>query len=442
MFERNGELYRAVNQSYKSSYDHLLSSSLYTKLVELNLMIPFKEVDSTSFNIPGVYKLLKPEQIKFISYPYEWAFSMLKDAALLTLKIQALALDYGMSLKDASAFNVQFRNGKPVFIDTLSFELYTKNQPWIAYRQFCQHFLAPLALMAHVDPALNRLFIPYIDGIPLDLAKRILPFRSRFNIGLYLHVFLHSKAQKKHENSTIRLASTKRKFSVSDMRSLVEGLKSSVKSLKWNSNRTEWIDYTDNAHKQEYTDFKTKIVSDWLEELKPEFIWDLGANTGHYSRLSAKNGTDIISFDFDPACVERNYNMAKTNNETKITPLFLDLLNASPGIGWGGTERLSFYERKLPDLLMALALIHHLAISANITFEMMASNFSRLSKNLIIEFVPKEDEKVKILLLNRKDIFEKYTVNKFESSFSKYYHISQKIPSNCNERIFYLMKRK
>jgi ribosomal protein L11 methylase PrmA len=443
MFEFDGELYRAVNHSYKSAYDHLLSSGLYQVLVDRELLVPFKEEDPVQFGLPGLYKVLKPERIRFISYPYEWAFNMLKDAALLTLDIQKLALEHGMSLKDASAFNVQFQNGKPVFIDTLSFELYPIGRPWVAYRQFCQHFLAPLALMARVDLNFNRMFIIYLDGIPLNLAAKMLSYWSRFSLGLYLHIFLHAKAQKKHEGIGIRVNGDKRAFSLNSMKALVEGLKMSVETQRWKPAGTEWADYTDEGvHTQEYTEFKTKVISGWLDVAKPQTVWDLGANTGYYSRLAAQKGIDVISFDVDPACVKKNYAMVRKNKETNILPLLLDLLNASPSLGWKGTERFSFYNRNRPELVMALAIIHHLAISANIPLESIASHFAGLANFLIIEFVPKEDEKVQLLLLNREDIFPDYTQVKFEIAFSKHYLIEQEISSDCTHRVFYLMKKK
>lgn len=443
MFEYKGELYRAVKLSYKPAFDHLLSSGLYQELVNKSLMVSFEEVDPLQFGLTGVYLVLKPERILFISYPYEWAINMLKDAALLTLEIQKLALEHGMSLKDASAFNVQFQNGKPIFIDTLSFELYPANRPWVAYRQFCQHFLAPLALMTRVDPGLNRMFIIHLDGIPLDLAVKMLPYRSRFSLSLYLNIYLHAKAQKKHEGSSIRVAAYKRKFSLGSMKALIEGLKSSVQNQRWKPSGTEWADYTDEGvHTLEYTDLKTKVISGWLDEVKPETVWDLGANSGVYSRLAAQKGIDVISLDVDPACIKKNYSIVRKNKETNILPLLLDLLNPSPSIGWGDTERISFFNRnKPPDLVMALAIIHHLAISANIPLESIAAQFSGLANRLIIEFVPKEDEKVQRLLLNREDIFPDYTQVKFEKVFSIHYKIEQRIPSDCNQRVFYLMTK-
>jgi hypothetical protein len=440
MFEYQGELFRAVNRSYQPDYDHFLASGLCRELINQGLMVPFEEMEPTQFGLPDLYKILKPERIQFISYPYEWAFNMLKDAALLTLKIQKLALEHGMSLKDASAYNVQFQKGKPVFIDTLSFELYPIDHAWTAYRQFCQHFLAPLALMTYIDPGLNRMFIIYLDGIPLDLAVKMLPLRSRFSLGLYLNIFLHSKSQKKYNSIRKRVVDGKQKFSLRSMRSLVDGLESTVHSLRWKARGTEWADYTnENVHSVEYIQFKNNVISGWLDAVKPEIIWDLGANTGDYSRLAAQKGIDIISFDMDPSCVNKNYEMVKNNRETNIHPLLLDILNPSPSIGWEGIERISFYNRNRPDLVMALAIIHHLAISANIPLDLIAKHLAGLASHLIIEFVPKEDDKVKLLLLNREDIFPDYTQIYFEKAMLKYFNIEQKIPADCNLRIFYLM---
>ena len=196
LFYKNNLIYRQVNISYKENYDHLMESGLYKILINKKLLIPHREVDASSLSDRKSYKTIKPELIPFISYPYEWSFSQLKNAALTAIKIQKYSLDFGMSLKDCSAYNIQFFNGKPIFIDTLSFEKFKPNKPWIAYRQFCQHFLAPLALMSCKDIRLNQLFKIYIDGIPLDLASSLLPIKTYFKFFLLTHIHLHAKSQK------------------------------------------------------------------------------------------------------------------------------------------------------------------------------------------------------------------------------------------------------
>jgi len=195
VFRRGGYLYRQINTCYAREYDHLMSSGLYQRLVDKGWLVVHQEVDIEPLEPSTCYRVIQPQEIRFISYPYEWCFSQLRDAALLTLAVQREALECGMTLKDASAYNIQFHHGKPILIDTLSFALYEEGAPWVAYRQFCQHFLAPLALMSRVDLRLGRLSTLYIDGIPLDLASRLLPFATRFDFGLLSHIHLHAKAQ-------------------------------------------------------------------------------------------------------------------------------------------------------------------------------------------------------------------------------------------------------
>ena len=181
VYERDGVLYRRVHRSYAAHYDRLMDSGLYAALVGDGLLVPHEEVGPRGGE-QDPYATLRPERVAFVSYPYEWCFSQLKDAALTTLRIQERALGFDMTLKDASAYNIQFHRGRPVLIDTLSFECYEEGVPWVGYRQLCQHFLAPLALMAHRDVRLGGLLRLHLDGIPLDLASTLLPARTRLDV--------------------------------------------------------------------------------------------------------------------------------------------------------------------------------------------------------------------------------------------------------------------
>ena len=240
LFYENGSLFRSISRLYQQNYDHLIHSGLYDKLVEDNLLIPHKEVQPPADKTNNTYKIIQPEIIPFISYPYEWCFSELKDAALTTLKIQKIALDFGMSLKDSSAYNIQFRNGKPLLIDTLSFEKYQEGQPWIAYRQFCQHFLAPLALMAHTDVRLSQLFRIHIDGIPLDLTSKLLPANSWLRFSLLSHIHLHSKSQKHFANKYVNISN--RTISRKSLLSIIDNIESTIRKLTWRPAGTEWAE--------------------------------------------------------------------------------------------------------------------------------------------------------------------------------------------------------
>ena len=200
LFRREGSLYRQVNRACAEDFQLLESSGLAASLREAGLLIPHVEADVEPPRPDIAFRVIRPEPVPFISYPYEWSFSQLKDAALTTLRIQKIALRHGMILKDASAYNIQFHRGRPVLIDTLSFTRYEEGQPWVAYRQFCQHFLAPLALMAYRDVRLSALLRTEIDGVPLDLAAGLLPWRTRLKPGLLMHLHVHAASQKKYEH--------------------------------------------------------------------------------------------------------------------------------------------------------------------------------------------------------------------------------------------------
>lgn len=440
LFYRDGSIFRQVNVTYKDNYDHLVNSGLYKNLVDAELLIPHEEIDVEDTPSNLTYKVIKPELIPFISYPYEWSFSQLKDAALTTLGVQKKSLDCGMSLKDCSVYNVQFRKGKPVFIDTLSFEKYSEGQPWVAYRQFCQHFLAPLALMSYRDVRLNQLLRIYIDGIPLDLASSLLPFRTRFIFSLLIHIHLHARSQKHYADKAVDVSG--RKVSRLSFLGLINNLESAVKKLRWQPGGTEWADYYgDTNYSSDAIEHKRKIVAELLGKANPKTVWDLGANVGMFSRIASDKGIETISFDIDSAAVEINYLECVKKGEDHIFPLVLDLTNPSPGIGWQNAERMSILERGPTDTVLALALVHHLAISNNVPFEKIAEFLYNICSSLIIEFVPKTDSQVLRLLSTREDIFPDYTQQVFEQEFERYFTIQSCAGIKDSERILYLMQR-
>jgi len=439
VFCQQDSVYRQVNRVYRDNYDYLMGSGLYEALVKAALLVPHQEVGVAYAKTSDAYKVLKPNLIPFISYPYEWCFSQLKDAALTTLRIQKIALDFGMTLKDSSAYNIQFSKGKPILIDLLSFEKYREGQLWVPYRQFCQHFLALLALMSYKDIRLSQLLRTYLDGIPLDLASMLLPFRTRFRFSLLSHIHLHAKSQKHFANNPPK----KRQYRVSriSLLGLIDDLESATKKLCWQPMGTEWADYYDETNYSSIAmTHKREIVAEFLNRINPEFVWDLGANTGSFSRISADKGIETISLDIDPAAVERNYLECKQKGETNLLPLWIDLTNPSPGIGWANQERTPLFERGPADTVLALALIHHLAISNNLPFSKIAEFLHRICKSLIIEFVPKSDSQVQRLLFTREDIFPDYTQPAFEKIFVEYFAIICCEKIRNTERTLFLMQ--
>jgi len=442
VYLRDGVLYRQVNAGARAAYGALMASGLYNHLVERGYLLPHQEADLDKAATADAYKVLEPERIEFISYPYEWCFSQLKDAALLTVRIQKQALSRGMSLRDCSAYNVQFRKGKPVFIDTLSFEPCRDGEPWTAYRQFCQHFLAPLALMSHVDIRLGQLLRIYIDGIPLDLASSLLPWRSRLGLGLFTHLFLHARSQKHFAGR--RVARPRLKVSRQALFALADHLESTVERMKWTPGKSAWTDYyACTNYESEAFAHKSELVDGFLKELAPTpgRVWDLGANIGFFSRIASARGIPTLSLDMDPACVEHNYLECVRNGETSLLPLWMDLINPSSNLGWGNEERTSWIDRGPADVALALALIHHLAIANNVPLPKLAVFFSRICRFLIVEFVPKPDSQVQLLLSTREDIFPEYTQAEFERIFSRNFTILRAVAIRKTERTLYLMEK-
>ena len=443
LFERGGVLYRQVNHSGAAGYDLMMNSGLYQKLVKAGQLIPHQEVEIEPLDPVRVHIILKPEPVPFISYPYEWSFSQLKDAALTTLSIQKKALAAGMILKDASAYNIQFLRGKPVLIDTLSFDPYQDGQIWDGYRQFCQHFLAPLALMAHVDIRLSQLLRIHLDGIPLDLAARLLGSKSWLKPGLFVHLSLHARAQRAYQDPAKTQSQPRGSLRKEGLLGLVDDLRNTIKKLTWTPAGTEWGDYYNQTnYSSRAFDHKSQIISGWIEQINPQVVWDLGANNGAFSRLASQRGCRTLAFDIDPAAVEHNYLHVRQTKEENLLPLLQDLTNPSPAVGWANQERGSLAARGPADLLFSLALIHHLALSNNTPLERIAAWFSTLGKSLIIEFVPKSDSQVQLLLASREDIFPDFTREGFEAAFSPYWEIVETVQVAESDRILYRMTAK
>lgn len=445
MYTQGGDLRRQVNLVYREHYDRLMASGLYDELVGARLLIPHEELASQGREPARAYKVIRPEPVEFISYPYEWSFSQYRDAALVTLEVQRRALARGMTLKDCSAYNVQFHRGRPVFIDTLSFEVQREGEPWVGYRQFCEHFLAPLALMAMRDHRLNQLCRTNIDGISLDLAVRLLPARSWLDWGLVLHLRLHERLQRSHTAGPARQPATRGSLTVSRhaLLGLVDSLESTVKRLRWRPARGGWASYEEDLpYSAEGYDRKARLVRELIERSGARTIWDLGANTGHFSRIAAESGASTVAFDLDAACVERAYLDVRAREETRLLPLVLDLFNPSPGCGWMNRERSSIFDRGRPEMVMALALIHHLAFVGNQPMENLAEFFHRLAPWLLIEFVPESDPQVRLLSAQRAGAHHEYNRETFERCFGKRFLIISHEAVTEPGRSLYLLRRR
>ena len=443
VFRTADGIVRQVNRSYREHYDRLIASGLYAALVSAKLLVPHEELE-TAGPSPEAYKLIKPRRVEFISYPYEWSFGQLKAAALTTLHIQAKALDFGMSLRDASAYNIQFVEGRATLIDTLSFETITPGQPWVAYRQFCEHFLAPLALMALRDQQLSRLLAVHLDGIPLELAVTLLPFRSRLRPSLLLHLYAHARSQRRWRKRAAPAAVETTSFGDLAFRGLVDSLRRAVDTLRWRRRATTWVGYYDEA--TSYSDqalaHKRAVVGRFIDEARPRVVWDLGANTGAFSRLATERGCLTIAFDGDAACVESMQNAVAAGAEPRLLPLVMDVTNPSPGLGWAHRERESLVTRGPADLVMALALIHHLAIGNNVPLALIVDFLADVGRSVILEFVPRHDPQARRLLASRRHDFPDYEEKRLEQALAARFVTLERVPITDSARTLYLLQRR
>jgi SAM-dependent methyltransferase len=433
---------RQIQSSFASAWEAFEESGLAGRLIERGLLLPWEDAPLSAAADASAWRVIRPEPVGFISYPYEWTFGQLRDAALVTLDAQLEAVDAGMTLRDASAYNVQFRGVRPVLMDSLSFEPLEPDAPWVAYRQCCEHFLAPLALMAHRDVRLADLLRANLEGIPLDLASRLLGGSSRLRLGLASHLHLHARAQRQHAGGgdgggrQVRLPRSR-------LRALVESLRATIAGLSWEPAGTEWADYAENtSYDEAATASKERLVERLLDAAIGQVVWDLGANTGRYSAIAAGLGRRVLAFDIDPAAAERHYRALRRDGRTDTTPLVMDLADPSPSLGWANRERRSLAERSDADVLLALALVHHLAIGRNVPLPMIADELARYGAGLVIEWVPKPDPMVQRLLASRRDIFPDYTLDGFRAAFAERWEIQEEAPIEHSSRVLFRMRRR
>ena len=441
VFTEEGTIFRQINLSYIPTFDRFVSSGLYDELTSMEYIVSHEETERISDHI-----ILKPQQLPLITYPYEWSFSQLQTAALLTLRIQLMALKKGMSLKDGTAYNVQFIGSHPIFIDTLSFEPYQDGRPWKAYGQFCRHFLAPLLLMKHVDLRCGHLLYNHLDGIPLDMTSRLLPWKTHWSLFIKLHIHLHARYLARHNfnTTTTRRSAT---MSLQRLQAMIQSLLDNIQKLTV-SQGTEWGDYysATKNYSPDGLEQKRKVIRSYLETVQPKGVWDVGGNDGTFSRLAKDLSPYVISTDIDLQAVDQSFREGIQRKERNVWQLFFDIINPTQDKGMLRDQQS--LERRLMslgiDCILALALIHHLAITHNYPFTFVARFCSRIAPFLIIEFVNPSDSWAKELLERKEDaqeLFGHYNQEDFERAFGQYYSIERKESLTETDRVLYLMKR-
>jgi ribosomal protein L11 methylase PrmA len=387
--------------------------------------------------------VLRHERIPFVSYPYEWTFGMLKDAALLELDLLLAALDEELILKDATPYNVQFRGAKPVFVDVGSFERLREGEPWAGYRQFCMLFLFPLLLQAHKDIPFQPWLRGSIDGItPTEAAAVFSSFRDRFRKGVFAHVRLHARLERRYEarkGDEVKQELKKARFSTKLIKGNALRLRNLVDKLHWKAGDTAWTDYRGTCT---YTDddaaAKQAFVRGTLDAVSPRTVWDMGANDGAYSRIAAERADSVLAFDLDHATVDALYRSLKEEGNEKILPLVANLADPSPGLGWRGRERRPLEARGTPDLTLGLALIHHICITANVPVAEFIDYLRSLDAALVIEFVKREDPMVELLMSGKAEgTHPDYDISNFERLLEERFSVERREELPSGTRTLY-----
>lgn len=435
-------LRRAILPVYFKQYDALKSSGFFDYLMSTKALISHKETNVSDQRI-----IITPKRIPFITNPYEWSFLQYKHAALHTLKVHKYALEKGFILKDASAYNITFYNGKPIFIDTLSFDFYEEGKPWRAYKQFVMHFLGPLVLAKYYGAEVFKMLQTHIDGMPLKLIASMLPAKTRLSPTLYTNIHLLAKMESDYNEDykgEAKVSELSRKAQINIVKNLFDYIKDlNIKET------TEWGDYYSKTnYNNESLKLKEQILQDWISKLKVNKLIDIGGNDGTFARSVIKDVKDIIVTDIDSNAVQHNYKQIKENKETNMLAFVSDILQPSPGIGFNNTERISLIERLkeyAPDVTMALALIHHITLSGNVPFSKSAQFFAQFSNYLIIEFPKREDSWVTSLLTRKQEFinhFDFYNQEEFEKKYANFFTVIERKEITGTSRILYLFKKK
>ncbi len=446
VFSNDGKIYRSIFTSGAKEYEAARDAGIYDKLITAGLLLPHKELDIYDFAPEGTVYCLNHPTLPMISYPWEWPFSMLQDAALIHLDAMELLIPEGFWLRDANTFNVQYDGNRLRLIDTLSVGKREPDSPWVGYKQFCSHFLAPLAIAAYCDIRTLSFWRNYIDGFPLDLAAKMLPLFRRYQPRLFMHLTLHARFQESADRwEDVGNLKPQKKSKVTDLGliGLVRSLRKCIKGIKSRHNSKLWDKYKAiRTYQSEDVTRKSEYVNKVVEQVKPEIVWDLGANTGELSMIAASHGAFVVSIEGDPVCTEYLYHRLSEEDKTRrILPLTMDIANPSPGLGWNNRERPSLNDRSPADLVLALALIHHLVFSSNIPLSLIAEWFSRITDHLLVEFVPSTDPMVQKLMVNRRDEHLPYSLELFQSSFGKYFGFLDQVKLE-NGRILFLARCK
>jgi SAM-dependent methyltransferase len=390
--------------------------------------------------------VLRHELIPFVSYPYEWTFSMLKDAALLQLDLLLAALDRGLILKDSSPYNVQFKGGRATFVDVGSFERLREGEPWVGYRQFCMLYLYPLLLQAAKGVEFHPWLRGQVDGITPAQMRGLVSFRDRFRRGLTTNVFLHARLEQRYADRPKEVKQEVKRAGMGKQLILanVRKMRKLVSRLSWDPPEGVWVAY---GERNTYTDEDAQRKDEFVREVATggrwRLVWDIGCNNGRYARIAAAGADNVVAVDADQGPVELLYRELREEGNETILPLTMNLADPSPGLGWRGLERRTLPDRGKPDLVLALALVHHVAISANVPVKEFVDWLAGLGSSLVIEFPTREDPMVqKLLAPKREGLHPDYELDFFERCLGEAFHVERSERLRSGTRVLYFARPK
>jgi SAM-dependent methyltransferase len=445
IFYHGGEVFRGISEKALCHWRSLSATDFFAAGCASGRLTPTEEIDPVRKGLPLQQTarwaaVLRHDPIPFVSYPYEWPFSALRDAALLQLRLLSEALSENMILKDASSFNIQWQGIRPIFIDIPSFETWVPGEPWAGYRQFCQLFLYPLMLQAYKNVPFHHWLRGHIDGIEPEVMAGLISWRDLLRPGVLLHVSLHARLQRFFEKSTGSVKSELQDsgFARELILNNVSRLKKLVERLCWKQTRSVWTSY-DSEHRYAEEDRLTKesFVRRAAATRHWPLAWDLGCNVGTYSRILADHADYVVAMDADHPAVDQLYRCLRQEQTENILPLVINLADPSPSLGWAGRERKDLPARGTPHLILCLALLHHMVIQANIPLDSFISWLRSLGSALVIEFVCREDPMVQRLLRNKTDEYADYDLEYFERVLQRHFRIISREKLPCSTRILF-----
>jgi hypothetical protein len=445
-------VYRALSGAGADDWRALANSPLLKRITAEGSLIGTEEIGAGALGeaaadiLPeGTETVLRHERVPFVSYPYEWTFGMLREAAQLTLDLELAALDDGLTLKDATPYNVQFRGSAPVFIDVGSFERLREGEPWAGYRQFCMLFLYPLLLQAYKDIPFQPWLRGAIDGITPSEAVRFFTVRDRMRRGVLTHVALHARLERRYEDRAagdVKEELRKANFKTELIKANVQRLRKLVSKLSWRAGDTAWTNYRKECtYSDADAERKAAFVREAAASAQPGLTWDMGCNDGAYARIAAEQSDYVVAFDYDHATVEALYRSLQAEEERRILPLVANVADPSPGLGWRGLERRPLADRGTPDLVLALALIHHVSITANVPIAEFLDWLRELDAALVIEFPKREDPMVGRLLSGKREGSNAdYELETFERLLGERFDVERSEPLPSGTRVLYLAR--